>query len=405
MKRHRRTNLHAILCALASVFLVLYGCGGDDGGSGIPIAGPYSISGTVVTFGPLSGVTMTLSGASSATTTTDNTGNYSFIGLDNGSYTITPSKPGFTFSPASSAQTVSGADITGVNFSATPVQAPSPTISGQVVSTTTSSGLSNVRIDFSGGTTSGNTTTDASGNYTIPPFGIGPGLANGSYTITPSRTGFTFNPASSTQTVSGADITGVNFTATQLQANVYTIFGSVYAGSPTDTTGLIGVTMTLSGASSATITTDIYGTYRFISLANGSYTITPSKPGFTFSPASSAQTVSNADILTGVRFAATSTPIGPIVTCPPSGTANVTIQNFAFTPQTVTISANGIVKWTDSGTTHTVTSGTSPTPDGRFSSGNLGTGDTFCVQFPTTGTYNYFCNVFPYAMVGSVVVQ
>jgi inhibitor of cysteine peptidase len=347
---------------------------------------------------------MTLSGASSATTTTDNTGNYT-VALDNGSYTVTPSKTGFIFNPASSPQTVSGADITGVNFTATPVQAASPAISGQVVSTTTSSGVSNVRIDFSGGNISGNTTTDASGNYTIPPFGIGPGLANGSCTITPSRTGFTFSPLSITQTVSGADITGVNFTATQLHANVYTIFGSVYAGSPTDTTGLIGVTMTLSGASSETTTTDIYGTYQFISLANGSYTITPSKPGFTFSPASSTQTVSNADILTGVRFAATSTPIGPIVTCPPSGAADVTIQNFAFTPQNVTIGANGIVKWTDSGTTHTVTSGTSPTPDGRFSSGNLGTGDTFCVQFPTIGTYNYFSAIFPYAMIGSVVVQ
>jgi len=308
--RHRRTYSLAVLCALTSVFLILYGCGDDDnGGGGPPIGAPYSISGKVTLAGSgLTGVTMALSGASSATTTTDNVGNYTFIGLDNGSYTVTPSKMGFTFGP-----------------------------------------------------------TD------------------------------------NTQTVSGANITGVNFTATQLQANVYNIFGSVYAGSSTDNTGLIGVTMTLSGASSATTTTDIYGTYQFISLANGSYTITPSKPGFTFSPASSTQTVSNADI-TGVRFAATSTPIGPIVTCPPSGAADVTIQNFAFTPQNVTIGANGIVKWTDSGTTHTVTSGTSPTPDGRFSSGNLGTGDTFCVQFQTIGTYNYFCDIHP-SMTGNVIVQ
>jgi plastocyanin len=403
--RHRRTYSLAVFCALASVFLILYGCGDDDDGGGVPVTKPYIISGQVTSNGPgLSGVNMTLSGASSATTTTDNTGNYTFA-LDNGSYTITPSKTGFTFNPTSSPQTVSGASVTGVNFTATQVQAASPTISGQVVSTTTSSGLSNVRIDFSGGTISGNTTTDASGNYTIPPFGIGSGLANGSYTITPSRTGFTFGPPSITQTVSGADITGVNFTATQLQANVYTIFGFVYAGSSTDNTGLIGVTMTLSGASSATTTTDIYGTYQFIGLANGSYTITPSKPGFTFSPASSTQTVSNADILAAVSFAATSIQSGQIVTCPPSGTTDVTIQNFSFTPQNVTISANGIVKWTNNGTTHTVTSGTSSIPDGTFSSGNLGTGATVCVQFPATGTYNYYCNIHPYNMIGSVVVQ
>ncbi|HEU4949975.1 MAG TPA: plastocyanin/azurin family copper-binding protein, partial [Candidatus Deferrimicrobiaceae bacterium] len=149
---------------------------------------------------------------------------------------------------------------------------------------------------------------------------------------------------------------------------------------------------------------DIYGTYSFTGLTNGSYTITPSRTGFTFSPTSSTQTVSGANI-GDVAFDATSTQSGPIVTCPASSTTNVTIQNFSFTPQNVTISAGGIVKWTDNGTTHTVTSGTSPTPDGKFNSGNLGTGSTVCVQFPTTGTYNYFCNIHPYNMIGSVVVQ
>ena len=58
------------------------------------------------------------------------------------------------------------------------------------------------------GTASGSTTADGSGNYTIP------SLADGSYTITPSLAGYTFSPTNSAQTVSGADITGVNFTAT-----------------------------------------------------------------------------------------------------------------------------------------------------------------------------------------------
>ena len=59
---------------------------------------------------------MTLSGAKSGTTITDASGNYTFTGLDNGSYTITPSRTGFTFSPTSSPQTVSGANITGRQF-------------------------------------------------------------------------------------------------------------------------------------------------------------------------------------------------------------------------------------------------------------------------------------------------
>jgi hypothetical protein len=61
---------------------------------------------------------MTLTGASSATTTTDNTGNYTFDNLLNGSYNITPSLTGFIFSPTDNTQTVSGADRTGVNFTA-----------------------------------------------------------------------------------------------------------------------------------------------------------------------------------------------------------------------------------------------------------------------------------------------
>ena len=39
---------------------------------------------------------MTLSGGKSGTTITDASGNYTFTGLDNGSYTVTPSRTGFT---------------------------------------------------------------------------------------------------------------------------------------------------------------------------------------------------------------------------------------------------------------------------------------------------------------------
>lgn len=75
----------------------------------------YSISGNA----GVAGATVTLSGAASASTTADGSGNYSFSGLSNGSYTVTPSKTFYTFSPTSSAQTISSANITGVNFVAT----------------------------------------------------------------------------------------------------------------------------------------------------------------------------------------------------------------------------------------------------------------------------------------------
>lgn len=182
----------------------------------------------------------------------------------------------------------------------------------------------------------------------------------------------------------------------------------IISGQVTSTgSGLSGVTMTLSGASSATAITDAGGNYTLTGLDNGSYTITPGRTGYTFSPTSSPQTVSGANI-TAVNFTATSTLSAQIVTCPPSGTDNVLIQNFLFTPDNVTISVNDIVKWTNNDTvTHTVTSGaggSTGTPDGKFGSGNLGTGGTVCVQFFQAGAYPYFCTPHPF-MIGSVTVQ
>lgn len=80
----------------------------------------YSISGTVIVSGSgLSGVSMTLTGTSLATVTTDTSGNYTFSGLSNGNYTVTPSKAGYAFAPTSIAVTISGANQEDKNFTAT----------------------------------------------------------------------------------------------------------------------------------------------------------------------------------------------------------------------------------------------------------------------------------------------
>jgi uncharacterized surface anchored protein len=61
---------------------------------------------------------MTLFGDASRTTTTDANGNYSFNNLLPGSYIITPSKPGYTFSPTGRSVTISNANISGQDFTA-----------------------------------------------------------------------------------------------------------------------------------------------------------------------------------------------------------------------------------------------------------------------------------------------
>jgi hypothetical protein len=91
--------LRAVLLA---ALIVVEACGGGGGGGASPVNNnsnttTYSLAGTVTSSGiGLQGVTMTLSGAESATATTDASGNFSFASLANGSYTITPSKTGYT---------------------------------------------------------------------------------------------------------------------------------------------------------------------------------------------------------------------------------------------------------------------------------------------------------------------
>src|SRR4051812_19867988 len=75
----------------------------------------YTISGHV------SGTTaaLALSGTSTASTTTDDAGNYTFVGLTSGSYSVTPKQQGYTFSPSATTVPVSTANVTGVNFAGT----------------------------------------------------------------------------------------------------------------------------------------------------------------------------------------------------------------------------------------------------------------------------------------------
>lgn len=87
----------------------------DDGGP----PPTWSISGTITLDGdPLPGVTVT---AGSASDTTDSAGEYTLAGLANGAYTVTPSLSGYTFTPANRSVTVSGANVTGRDFTAAAV--------------------------------------------------------------------------------------------------------------------------------------------------------------------------------------------------------------------------------------------------------------------------------------------
>lgn len=88
-------------------------------------------------------------------------------------------------------------------------------------------------------------------------------------------------------------------------------------------------------------------------------------------------------------------------------TTTVTISSNQFSPATVTIKAGETVKWTWSGGTHNVVSGTSCTSDNKFTSGAPASApNTFEHKFDTAGTYDYFCQPHCSAgMKGQVIVQ
>ena len=82
------------------------------------------------------------------------------------------------------------------------------------------------------------------------------GLTNGSYTVTPSKAGFAFTPASRNVTVDNADVGSVNFSSAALAPLVQlsptsVAFGSVTVGSASSARA---VTLSNIGTASLTIT-------------------------------------------------------------------------------------------------------------------------------------------------------
>jgi len=109
---------------------------------------------------------------------------------------------------------------------------------------------------------------------------------------------------------------------------------------------------------------------------------------------------------------ATATPVAVpgayviAVDCPATGTTDVTIQDFFFSPNNVTVNVNGIVKWTVMGAlTHGLSSGDAPDGDGIMNdSGTLKNGGTFCAQYVVAGTFSYF-DCLNTAITGTITVQ
>jgi LmbE family N-acetylglucosaminyl deacetylase len=233
----------------------------------------YGISGTITGAGAAT-LTLSSNGVTVATLTSGVSGStYTFTSVANGTYTVTPTLAGYTFSPPSASVTVNGANTSVSAITATKTHTVSGTVTGVAGATVTLS---------SGGSTVATLTTGASGStYT---FGS---VANGTYTVTPTLAGYNFNSSSATVTVNGANATVSAFSAT---AKTYSVSGTITAAF------MAIVTLSSKGNIVAELIVGPFSNaYTFSNVPNGNYIVTPIPFGYRFTPSSASITVNGAN--------------------------------------------------------------------------------------------------------------
>jgi len=150
-------------------------------------------------------------------------------------------------------------------------QVQTVTISGTIFDNT-ERGLGGVTVSLTG-TQQAVAITDINGNYI---FTV---LSGGTYTITPSKINFLFEPQNLFFQGLTASVANANFFGSFLNFSI--------SGRVTDSNGngIPAVTMTLAGAGAQTQQTDAIGNYSFPQVAaGGNYILTPTKFGLDFSP-------------------------------------------------------------------------------------------------------------------------
>jgi inhibitor of cysteine peptidase len=265
-----------------------------------------------------------VTGTEAASAATDASGNYVIVGLPcGGTYTVAASKAGYTFSPPSITYANLAADQLAANFDASVMYG----ISGRV--TLGGTGLSGVTVTLTG-SQGGSTSTDSAGNYSFAYL-----VAGGNYTVTPSRSSYSFNPPSAAYSNLSANQTA-NFEETLI---TYAISGRVMLGGA----GLPGVTMNLSGSQGGSTSTDGNGNYSFAGLpSGGSYTVSPSRTGYSFSPPSTTYANLSAN-QTAANFSATliTYAISGRVTLGGAGFSGVTMSLAGSQGASVATDSNG----------------------------------------------------------------
>ncbi|MCK5599210.1 carboxypeptidase regulatory-like domain-containing protein [bacterium] len=235
----------------------------------------YQVEGNVELDGsPFSGIAVNLTGDSTGSRITDGAGYFIFENLSaGGTYTFTPSHLQYSFSPTE----VEISDLITNHLIFPPFDATLLTmnIAGTVWDGySMSTPLEGVTADLSGDST-GTTVTNASGNFSFTGLPV-----HATYTVTLSKTHYTFDPVSRTFSDTSANQDD-DYVAV---INTWYLDGTITE----DSSPLSGVTVTVSdGTTDTPTTTNASGYYIVSDLPAGSpYTITPSLTNYSFVPAS-----------------------------------------------------------------------------------------------------------------------
>ncbi len=279
----------------------------------------FNLSGTISGTGG-NGAAVALTGTSTANTTADASGAYTFSGLINGNYTVTPSKTGFVFSPSNQAVTINGVDQTAVNFTSTAVALSSVTLNpAAVIGGTSSTGT----VTLTGPAPTGGAVvslSDNSGSATTP----------SSVTVAAGATSATFTVTTSAVTAT----TAVTVTATYSASRTATLT----INPPTITSVILNPTSVVGGSSST-------GTVRLTGPApTGGAVVTLSDNS------SSAQTPVNVTVAAGATsatFTVTTTPVttttAVTITATYNGTVTATLTVNRPAVNSVTFSPTSVV--------------------------------------------------------------
>ncbi len=169
--------------------------------------------------------------------------------------------------------------------------------------------------------------------------------------------------------------------------------GSVQGQVTDGSAGVAGATLTLemAGQNARTATSAANGGYSFTQVPVGTWSLTVVAPaGFTVSGAGASS----------VSVTAGGTATQDFTLARSAGGTTVAIDNFAFSPDTLTVPVGTTVTFqNDDSVTHTATD-----DSGEFDSGNIAYGASYTHAFNTKGTFTYHCSIHS-RMVGTIKVQ